>query len=148
MNTLIASAAATATLLLSMSVFAADPPKLPGNKRLMDHSNATLISADEAIKVMDENIPEKAWKIIKGSQYTWLSQVEGGMRGSTCIVAARVMVLPLTATLNAPLFRPRQTATAFDALPNSTAEACKVLAREKLKEATVAVASSIVKAGA
>jgi len=148
MNTLIASAAAAATLLLNTSVFAADPPKLPGNKRLMDHSSPALISADEAIKVMDENIPEKAWKIIKGSQYTWLSQVEGGMRGSTCIVAARVMVLPLTATLNAPLFRPRQTATAFDALPNSTAEACKVLAREKLKEATLAVASSIVKAGA
>jgi hypothetical protein len=147
MNTPLVSAAAAATLLLSTSLWAADPQKLPGNKRLMDHSSPALISAEEAIKLMDENIPEKAWKIVKGSQYTWLSQVEGGMRGSTCVVAARVMVLPLTATLNAPLFRPRQTATAFDALPNSNADACKVLARDKLKEATVAVASSIVKAG-
>jgi hypothetical protein len=147
MRTLIASAVAAATLLLSSPLLAADPPKLPGNKRMMDHSNSTLISSDEAIKVMDENIPEKAWKIVKGSQYTWLSQVEGGMRGTTCVVAARVMVLPLTATLNAPLFRPRQTATAFDALPNSSADACKAMAREKLKEATIAVASSIVKAG-
>lgn len=147
MKPLIAPAVVMIALLLSTAVLAADPPKLPGNKRLMDHSNAALISADEAIKVMDQNIPEKAWKIIKGSQYTWLSQVEGGMRGTTCVVAARVMVLPLTATLNAPLFRPRETATAFDALPNSNADACKVLARDKLKEATVAVSSTIVKAG-
>jgi hypothetical protein len=147
MNTLIASTVAAATLLLSTSLLAADPPKLPGNKRLMDHSSPALISADEAIKVMDENIPEKAWMIIKGSQYVWLSQVEGGMRGATCVVAARVMVLPLTATLNVPLFRPKTTATAFDALPNSNADACKVMARDKLKEATLAVASTIVKAG-
>jgi hypothetical protein len=147
MKTFIATAVAMTTLLLSTALLAADPPKLPGNKRLMDHSSPALISADEAIKVMDENIPEKAWKIIKGSQYVWLSQVEGGMRGTTCVVAARVMVLPLTATLNAPLFRPQQTATAFDALPNSNADACKLMARDKLKEATVAVASTVVKAG-
>jgi hypothetical protein len=147
MNTPIIFAAAAAALLLSTPLLAADPAKLAGNKRLMDHSSPALISADEAVKVMDENIPEKAWKIIKGSQYVWLSQVEGGMRGTTCVVAARVMVLPLTATLNAPLFRPKQTATAFDALPNSTADACKAMARDKLKEATVAVVSTVVKAG-
>lgn len=147
MKPLIAPGVAVTALLLSTSLLAADPPKLPGNKRMMDHSNAALISADEAVKVMDQNIPEKAWKIIKGSQYTWLSQVEGGMRGTTCVVAARVMILPLTATLNAPLFRPKETATAFDALPNSNPDACKVLARDKLKEATLAVASTIVKAG-
>jgi hypothetical protein len=148
MNTPFTPVAALGALLLSTSVLAADPAKLPGNKRLMDHSSAALISSEEAVKVMDENIPEKAWKIVKGSQYVWLSQVEGGMRGTTCVVAARVIVLPLTATLNVPVFRPRQTATAFDALPNSTAEACRAMAREKLKEATLAVASSIVKAGA
>lgn len=127
------------------SAQAEDPKKLPGNKRLMDHSNPSLIAPDEAKKVMDENIPEKAWKIIKGSQYVWLSQVEGGLRGTTCVVAARVMILPLTATLNVPVFRPRNTATAFDAAANSTVDACRALARDKLKEATLAVASSIVK---
>lgn len=145
MNTLPASALVLCALMLAASTAAADPKKVPGNKRLMDHSNAALISAQAAIQVMDENIPEKAWKIIKGSQYVWLSQVEGGMNGTTCVVTARVMVLPLTATLNAPLFRPRQTATTFEAAVNSNAEACKALAKVKLKEATLAVASSIVK---
>jgi len=145
MNILPASALVLSALWVVASAHAADPKKAPGNKRLMDHSNASLISAEAAIQVMDENIPEKAWKIIKGSQFVWLSQVEGGMNGSHCVVTARVMVLPLTSTLNAPLFRPKHTATTFDAAANSTPEACKALAKEKLKEATLAVASSVVK---
>jgi hypothetical protein len=145
MKTLPAFALVVSALLLSVSAHAADPKKMEGNKRLMDHSNAALISAEAAIKVMDENIPEKAWKVVKGSQYVWLSQVEGGMNGTTCVVTARVMVLPLTATLNAPMFRPKHTATSFDAAANSTLDACKVLAKAKLKESTLAVASSVVK---
>jgi len=146
MKLLTLSAFALSTLMLAHSAQAADPKKLPGNKRLMDYSNSNLISKDEAKSVMDENIPEKAWKLVKGSQYVWLSQVEGGMRGTTCVVAARVMVLPLSASLNVPLFRPRQTATAYDAVPNSSTDACKTVAKDKLKEATLAVASSIIKA--
>lgn len=145
MKTLPAFALVLSALLLSASAHAADPKKMAGNKRLMDHSNKSLISAEAAIQVMDENIPEKAWKVVKGSQNVWVSQVEGGMNGTTCVVTARVMVLPLTATLNAPLFRPTNTATSFDAAANSTLEACKVLAKAKLKEATLAVASSVVK---
>ena len=57
---------------------------MAGNKRLMDHSNSALINAEAAIQLMDENIPEKAWKIVKGSQQVWPSQVEGGMNGTTC----------------------------------------------------------------
>lgn len=147
MNTLPAIALVFSALYLVSSADAADPKKMAGNKRLMDHSNASLISADDAVKVMDENIPEKAWKIVKGSQYVWVSQVEGGMNGTTCVVTARVMVLPLSATLNAPLFRPKNTATTFDAAANSTIDACKALAKVKLKEATLAVASSVVKLG-
>jgi hypothetical protein len=138
-------ACAVGSSLLAAQALAADPAKLPGNKRLMDYSNKLLISEDEAKKTMDENIPEKVWKITKGSQYVWVSQVEGGMNGSTCVVSARVMVLPLTTVVNAPLFRPRQTATAFDAAVNSSTDACKTLAKSKLKEATLAVVSSIVK---
>ena len=67
------------------------------------------------------------------------------MKGSTCIVSARVMLVPLTAAAKAVLFRPQKMATAFDAAPNSSTEACKAMAREKLKEATSAVASGIVK---
>jgi len=146
MKHLTASAIAISALSLAAASHAADPKKEAGNKRFMDRSSAMLISADDAKKVMDANIPETAWKIIKGSQYVWLSQVDGGMRGTTCVVSARVTVLPLSPTMNAPLFRPRETAIAYDALPNSSSEACKALAKDKLKEATLAVASTVVKA--
>jgi hypothetical protein len=145
MKLLSTTALALATFALAFSAQAADPKKMAGNKRLMDFSNTRLISNDAAVKLMDENIPEKVWKITKGSQYVWVSQVEGGLNGNTCVITARVMVLPLTVTLNVPLFRPRETATAFDAQPNSGTEACKELAKVKLKEATLAVVSSVVK---
>ena len=129
-------------MMLGMSAWAADPkPKT----NLVDHSNALLISAEAAKAVMDENLPAKVWKIYPASKYAFISQVEGGMKGSTCVVAARVMLVPLTATAKAVLFRPQQMATAFDALVNSSTEACKALAKDKLKEATGAVASTLVK---
>jgi hypothetical protein len=55
------------------------------------------------------------------------------------------MLLPLTAAVRAVLFRPQATATAYDALPNASAEQCQALARDKLKEATGAVVSGLVK---
>lgn len=149
MKHLPASALALSALVLALSAHAADPKKLPGNRRLMDHSNPSLISAETAMQVMNDIIPPRAWKIVKGSQFTWVSQVEGGMNGTTCVVTARVMVLPLTTALNAPLFRPQpgKTATAFDAVANSSTDACKVLAKAKLEEATKAVVSTVVKPG-
>jgi hypothetical protein len=74
-----------------------------------------------------------------------ISQVEGGMKGTTCVVSARVMLLPLTPTVKAVLFRPQKTATAFDAAVNSSTDACKAMAKDKLKEATEAVVSALVK---
>ena len=129
-------------MMLAVSAWAADPkPKT----NFVDHSNALLISAEAAKAVMNENLPAKVWKIYPASKYAFISQVEGGMKGTTCVVAARVMLVPLTATAKAVLFRPQQMATAFDALVNSSTEACKALAKEKLKEATGAVASTLVK---
>jgi hypothetical protein len=127
-------------LLLSLAAGAAEV-----KTNLVDHSNGTLIAADAAKAVMGENIPAKVWKIYPASKYAFLSQVEGGMRGTTCVVAARVMLLPLTPTAKAVLFRPQKTATAFDAASNSSTEQCQALAREKLKEATGAVVSALVK---
>lgn len=68
MNILPAYALVLSAFFIVASAHAVDPKKTADNKRLMDHSNSALISADAAIQVMDENIPEKAWKIIKGSQ--------------------------------------------------------------------------------
>lgn len=112
----------------------------------MDHSSGRLIDAETAKQVMDDNIPAKVWKLYPANKYTFVSQVEGGMNGSTCVVSARVMLLPLTPTMKAVLFRPQKTATAFDSLVNSSTDACKALARDKLKEATTAVVSALVKA--
>ncbi len=142
MNKLALLAALISTLALAGTASAADP-KVKMN--LIDHSNANLISADAAKAVMGETLPAKVWKVNPASRYAFVSQVEGGMKGTTCVVAARVMLVPLTATAKAVLFRPLETATAFDAVANSSTDACKALAKEKLKEATSAVASSIVK---
>ena len=130
-------------LLLSASVFAADV-----KTNFLDHSNDALIDDATAFAVMKDSIPAKVWKIYPASKYVFLSQVEGGVNAAgLCVVAARVMVLPLTATVRAPLFRPlpKMTATAYDAIPGATAEKCKALAKDKLKQATSAVVSNIVK---
>ncbi|HSM21295.1 MAG TPA: hypothetical protein VK876_03685 [Rubrivivax sp.] len=129
--------------LLALAVNAvAAPPKT----RFMDHSNKNLIDEAAAIAVMNENIPDRVWKIHPASRYIFTSQVEGGVTpAGTCVVAARVMLMPLTAAAKAVLFRPQETATAYDALPNADMDQCRELARTKLKEATVAVVSAIVK---
>jgi hypothetical protein len=129
-----------ALLMLSLAAWAAGP-----KTRFIDHSSELLIDGAEAIAVMAAIVPAKVWKLYPAGKFAFSSQVEGGMKGSTCVIAARVMLLPVTATTKAPLFRPEKTATAFDALANSSLEACKTLARDKLKEATGAVVSDLVK---
>jgi hypothetical protein len=136
------SALLVPALLLAATAWAAEPAV---KTNLVDHSNALLIGADAAKAVMGENIPAKVWKIYPASKYAFISQVEGGMKGSTCIVAARVMLVPLTPTAKAVLFRPQKTATAYDAVPNSSTDACKAMAKDKLKEATLGVVSALVK---
>ena len=128
----------------------ADVPHSRDVKRtnLLDHSNSNLIDAAAAKQVLIDNIPARVWKIHSPGAYAFLSQVEGGLNAQrTCVVTARVMVLPLTGTLNVPMWRPqpKMTATAFDAQPNSSSDACKGVARDKLKEATLAIVSGIVK---
>ena len=128
-------------IALCGTVWGADP-----KTNLTDHSTDLLIDGETAKQVMGENIPAKVWKLYPASKYTFVSQVEGGMKGTTCVVSARVMLLPLTPTMKAILFRPQKTATAFDSIANSSTDACKVLAKDKLKEATTAVVSALVKA--
>jgi hypothetical protein len=128
-------------LLCSMAAWAAGP-----KAKLVDHSNPALIDEAAAKQVMEENIPAKVWKVYPVSKWTFASQVVGGVNAAgTCVVSARVMLLPLTPTMKAVLFRPEKTATAFDAKAGTGIDQCKDLAREKLKEATLAVVSDLVK---
>lgn len=127
--------------LASVAAWAAEP-----KTNFIDHSAGALIDEASAKAILDEAVPAKAWKVYPASKYAYLSQVEGGMTaGGVCVVSARVMLLPTTPAMKAVLFRPRKTATAFDALPGATLEQCKALARDKLKEAATAVVSALVK---
>ena len=131
------------SLLLSTAALAQDV-----KTNFIDHSNSALIDGPTVQAIMKEAVPAKVWKLYPRTKYTLLSQVEGGVNaGGTCVVAARVMVLPLTPTMRAPLFRPlpKLTATAYDSIAGSNMDKCKVLAKDKLKEAATAVVSNIVK---
>jgi hypothetical protein len=127
-------------LLLSAAAWAAEP-----KTNFVDHSSDLLIDAAAAKAVMGETVPAKLWKAYPANKWAIVSQVEGGMKGTTCVISARVMLLPLTPTVKAVLFRPQKTATAFDAAANSSTDACKAMAKDKLKEATTAVVSALVK---
>jgi hypothetical protein len=127
-------------LLLSAAAWAAGP-----KTNFVDHSSDLLIEEAVAKAVLGEHIPAKVWKVYPASKWAFVSQVEGGMKGTTCVITARVMLMPLTPTVKAVLFRPQKTATAFDAVASSSTEACKALAKDKLKEATEAVVSALVK---
>jgi hypothetical protein len=134
-------AIALPALLMSMAALAAGP-----KTRLIDHSVAALIDEASATGVMAENIPDRVWKLYPASKYAFVSLVNGGLTANqTCVVTARVMLVPLTSTVRAVLLRPQKMAIAYDALPASSSEQCKGLARDKLKEATAAVVSSLVK---
>ena len=128
-------------LLLSVAALAA-PPKT----KLMDFSTDLLISDAAAKAAMAERIPAKVWKIYPASKWAFVSQVEGGLTATgTCVITARVMLLPLTPTMKAVMLRPEKTATAFDAQPGASLDVCKALAKTKLQEATNAVVSTLVK---
>ena len=104
-----------APLLLSAAsamAVAAPPPKAV----LLDHSSGALMDAATARALLGDGIPAKVWKLYPASKWAFSSQVEGGLTSSgTCVVTARVMLLPLTPTMKATLFRPQKTATTFDA---------------------------------
>lgn len=130
-----------AALALCASAQAA-PPKA----QLLDFSSASLIDEATAKAVLDETIPARLWKVYPASKWAFVSQVEGGITASgTCVVTARVMMLPLTPTMKAVLLRPEKVATTFDAQASATAEQCRSLAKAKLGEAARSVVSSLVK---
>lgn len=137
----------TTIVVLAALTATAAQAQAPKNALLIDHSVERLIDAKAARAVLSEGIPARVWKIYPASKWGWASQVEGGITASgTCVVTARAMIAPLSASKKL-LFKPEKMATAFDAIPSATAEQCKQLAKDKLKEALEGVVSSLVKAG-
>jgi hypothetical protein len=132
-------------MTLAAVAASAQPVREP-KSMMLDLSTESLIDAESAKALVRDAIPPKVWKLYPEGKWTFLSQVEGGLtRDGICVVTARVVLLPRTGTVRAVLWRPEKTATTFDARPGATAQQCKELAREKLKEATAAVVSALVK---
>jgi hypothetical protein len=129
--------------LLSLASWAhAAPPKT----MFVDHSSAALMDKATAKAIMAEGFTPKVLKVYPANKFGFVSQVEGGITGNgTCVVTARVMMMQLTPTVKAMLFRPEETATTFEAQPGASADQCKQLAKTKLQEAVKSVASSLVK---
>lgn len=132
--------AAVLALSVAAPAWSAEP-----KTNFVDHSSDLLIDAETARKVMADNVPARAWKVYPATKFAFVSQVEGGLNGTTCVVSARVMLMPVSPAMKAVLFRPIKTATAYDAALNSSTEQCKTMALGKLKEATLAVVSALVK---
>jgi hypothetical protein len=133
-------------LLLCMSAMPDAWSAPPKNAVLVDHSKSTLIDASTAREMLAAAIPSRVWKLYPPKRWGYVSEVEGGVTSSgTCVVTARVMMMELTPTLKVMLYRPKQTSTAFDALPQATTEQCRALAKTKLQEAISSVVSSLVR---
>ena len=127
--------------LAAGSAVAADP-----KTNLVDFSNNVLIDEEGAKAILAANTPAKMWIVYPASKYALVSLVEGGLTSNkTCVVTARVMLLTVTPAMKAVLLRPQKTAIAFDAVAASSTDGCRAVAKDKLKEATIAVVSALVK---
>jgi hypothetical protein len=130
-----------ASLLAIVPSTWATPPK---NAVLVDHSTPTLMDPATALGMLDQAIGARIWKLYPASRWGYVTEVAGGINaGGTCVVTARVMMMQLTPTLKAMLYRPKKTSTSFDALPNATQEQCRDLAKTKLHEAIDSVMSGL-----
>ena len=138
----LACLAAAPLIALAATAHAADPVYTT-----LDHSTDGLIDKAAAQAVWVEQLSGKVPRLNRlypTRRWGFLSQVEGGFTsGKACVITARAMMLPLSATGRSLVFKPSKTATAFDTLPNATREQCNDLAKAKLKEAVQGVLSSL-----
>jgi hypothetical protein len=145
MKSLLVALSVAAVAALSVLPAAAQPVR-EAKSLLLDLSTPKLISSEDAKALVREMVPARVWALYPEGRWTFLTQVEGGVTpGGVCVVTARVVLLPRTATVRAVMWRPEQVATTFDAKPGATPDECKAVARTKLQEAITAVVSALVK---
>ena len=128
-------------LTLGAAAHAADPVYIT-----IDHSTDGVMDKATAQGIWAESLTGKTAKLNKlypVSKWGFISEVEGGFnKDKTCVVTARVMMVPVTVRKNL-MFKPDKTSTSFDALPNATREQCKEAGKARLKEAVASVLSSL-----
>lgn len=131
-----------AALALAAAAAQAAPPKYV----TQDHSTAGLVDKATVEAIWKDSLPEaKLAKLYPPAKWGFLSQVEGGMAGQTCVITARVALLPRTSPTRRLVFEPLKMSTTFDAKAGATAAQCSELATAKLKEALASLVSSLVK---
>jgi hypothetical protein len=134
---------AAALLVSATASFAASDQYL-----VLDHSSEALIDNAGAMAIWqaqaNDNQRERLQKLYPVSKWGFVSQVVGGFTAEkACVVTARALMVPRLVGSRL-LFKPRKTATAFATQAGATNEQCRELAAAKLKEAIVAVRSSLI----
>jgi hypothetical protein len=140
----IARLSAAALLVAAASVTFAAPEQYP----YRDHSSPALIDADSALKIWraqaDDSQRQRIQKLYPPSNWGFISQVQGGFTPEkTCVVTARTMLVPRMRGDRLE-FKPKASATTFAAQPGATNDQCRELAAAKLKEAVLAIRSSLI----
>ena len=133
---------------LLAAVAASAAADAPPEYLFVSRSSETLMDDATAKALFDEIVSAKLARLYPTRTWGFAAQVEGGItQANACVVVARVMLLPRNQPIITKLllFKPQKMATAFDALPNSSTDACRALAKDKLKEATAGVVSALVK---
>ncbi len=139
----IKTALAGTLLAASVNAWAEAPP----DYLFVNKSSEVLVDEATARSLFGEIVSAKLAKLYPTSKWGFAAQVEGGItQANTCVVVARVMLLPRNqpTVTKLLLFKPGKMATAFDALPNASAAQCKELAKSKLREANQAMLSALV----
>lgn len=113
----------------------------------INRSSEALIDDATANSLLAEIVSARLIKLYPTNKWGFAAQVEGGItQANTCVVTARVMLLPRNQPVVTKLllFKPGKMATAFDAIPNASAAQCRDLARKKLREANQAMLAALV----
>jgi hypothetical protein len=133
-----------AALLVSASASIAAPDQYVvvnhSSEALIDNAGAMVIWAAQA----NDSQRERLQKLYPVSKWGFVSQVVGGFTAEkACVVTARALMVPRISR-DRLVFKPHKTATAFATQAGATNEQCRELAAAKLKEAIVAVRSSLI----
>jgi hypothetical protein len=134
-----------ATALLSIGLLAASPAHAaPPAYIVQDHSTDYLMDEATARALWGENVPARLRTLYPPRKWGFASEVEGGFNeAKTCVVTARAMILPVSATGRHLMYLPAKVAGAFDSIPNATLDQCKQLSRRKLREAIQAMVFAV-----
>jgi hypothetical protein len=109
----------------------------------LDQSSNALMDSATAKATWTAAVSPKFAKLYPAKRWGFVSEVSGGFTTSkTCVVTARAAMVPVSG--GELVYKPKQAAVAFDALPNATEDQCKALAKAKLKEAVDGVMVGLV----